>query len=178
MTEWREIAVEWKPFLRVIDLSGLTLELLPQGATFGGLVWLEMAVLPTGLRVLPGNLFRMCWRLWSIDTSRTALETIEGGACDECRSLAAFVFPPTLREIAWSRFGRESEAFSDTAITSMDLSGTMAEKVVVCEMIFLVELVLSHTKEGSIVNWDRRDLGPRHPEPLTGGRFGVPDGPS
>jgi hypothetical protein len=142
LTKWREMPVKWRPFLRVIDLSGLTIELLPQGATFEGLASLEGVVLPAGLRALPKNLFRGCWRLWSMDTSRTALEKIEGGACDECRSLAAFVFPPTFRELAWSRFG-ESGAFSGTSITSMDLSETLAEKVVVCEMIFLVELVLS-----------------------------------
>jgi hypothetical protein len=141
MTEWREIPVERKAFLRFIDLSGLTLELLPRGATFMGLVWLEGVVLPTGLRVLPGNLFRGCWRLRSIDTSRTALEKIEAGACGECRSLVAFVFPPTLREISWRQSG-ESEAFSGTSITSMDLSRTMAKKVVVGEVISLVELVL------------------------------------
>jgi hypothetical protein len=141
MTAWREMPVEWKPFLRVIDLSQVTLELLPRGATFQGLAWLEGVVLPTGLRVLPGNLFRGCWRLWSIDVSRTALEKIESGACDECRSLAAFVFPPTFREVAARRF-YETEAFSGTSITSMDLSGTMAENVVVGEMVFLVELVL------------------------------------
>jgi hypothetical protein len=128
--------------LRIIDLSGLTLKLVRRGATFKGLVWLEGVVLPTGLRVLPRNIFRGCWRLWSIDTSRTALEEIEDGACDKCRSLAAFVFPPTLREIAARVFGEDSETFSGTSITSMDLSGTKAEKVVVGEMIFLVELVL------------------------------------
>jgi hypothetical protein len=142
MTAWREIPVEWKPFVRMIDLSGLTLELLPQSATFNALAWLEGVVLPTGLRVLPVNLFRGCWRLWSIDTSRTALEQIKGGACGECRSLAAFVFPPTLREIAWRRFGRGCEAFSGTSITCMDLSGTMSEKVVFGDMVFLSELVL------------------------------------
>jgi hypothetical protein len=141
VTIWREIPGRWKPFLRVIDLSGLTLELLPRGATFKELVWLEGVVLPTGLRVLPRNLFRGCWRIRSIDTSRTALEKIEDGAFDECRSLTAFVFPTTLREMAVTRF-EESGAFRGTSITSMDLSGTMAEKVVVCEMILLVELVL------------------------------------
>jgi hypothetical protein len=141
MREWREMPVEWKPFLRVIDLSGLTLELLPSGATFRELAWLEGVVLPKGLRVLPRSLFRGCWRLWSIDTSHTALEKIEGGACVECRSLAAFVFPPTFREIGWGQWG-ESEALSGTSITRMDLSGTLARKMVVAEMIFLVELVL------------------------------------
>jgi hypothetical protein len=133
--------VEWKPFLRDIDLSGLTLEMLPRGATFNGLVWFEGVVLPTGLRVLPGNLFRGCWRLWSIDTSSTALEKIEAGACDECRSLVAFVFPPTFRQITANRL-YEPAAFSGTSMTIMDLSGTVAEKVVVGEMIFLLELVL------------------------------------
>jgi hypothetical protein len=135
MTEWREMPVEWKPFLRTIDLSGLTLELLPRGATFEGAVWLEGVVLPTGLRVLPRNFFRGCWRLSSVDTSRTALEKIEGGACDECRPLIAFVFPPTFSEKAWS-------AFSGTSITNMDLSSTMVEQAAVCGMMFLVELVL------------------------------------
>jgi hypothetical protein len=142
MTAWRKIPWEWKPFLRVVDLSGLTLQLLPQGATFEGLVWLEGAVLPTGLRVLPRNLFRGCWRLSSIDTSRTALEKIEGGTCSRCRSLAAFALPPTIREVGKWNGWFPNGAFAGTSVTSMDLSGTMAEKVVVGEMIFLVDLVL------------------------------------
>jgi hypothetical protein len=141
MRAWRAVPVKWRPLFRVIDLSGLTLELLPRGFTFEGLVWLEGVVLPTGLRVLAWNLFRGCWRLRSIDTSHTALEKIEDGACDECRSLTAFVFPPTFRELAVSLFD-ESDAFSGTSITSLDLSDTLAEKVVVGKMILLVELVL------------------------------------
>jgi hypothetical protein len=139
MTAWREIPWGWKPFLRVIDLSGLAVELLPASATLEGCVWLEGAVLPTGLRKLPAFFFRGCWRLWSIDTSRTALETIGAETCRGCRSLAAFAFPATIREVGWeSVWG----SFGSTSITSVDLSGTMAEKIVVSEMVFLVELVL------------------------------------
>jgi hypothetical protein len=135
MTAWRELPEEWEPFLRVIDLSGLVLELLPRGATFQGLGWLEGVVLPTGLRKLPMYFFRRCWRLSSIDTRYTALEKIEEWACDGCRSLAAFVFPPTIRSV-------ECAAFSDTSITTLDLSGTVAESVWVFGMVFLVALVI------------------------------------
>jgi hypothetical protein len=41
----------------------------------------------------------------------------------------------------WDAFGAFG-AFSSTSIKSMDLTGTKAEKIVVCEMVFLVELVL------------------------------------
>jgi hypothetical protein len=139
MTAWRGIAWEWKPFLRVIDLSGWTGDLLPADATLANLIWLEATFLPTGLRVLPSFFFSGCWRLRSIDTSRIALETIGDEACCECRSLVAFAFPPTIRE-AGSRRGWG--AFCGTSITSMDLTGTMAEKIAVEGMTFIVELVL------------------------------------
>jgi hypothetical protein len=143
MTGWRELPVELKPLLRVIDLSGLVqidlsllvLESLPRRATLQGLIWLEGAVLPTGLRVLPQWFFSGCWRLASIDTRFSALERIQDYACDECRSLTAFVFPPTIRSL-----GRA--AFRDTSITTLDLSVTVAERISVCEMVFLVDLVL------------------------------------
>jgi hypothetical protein len=77
MTEWRRLPEEWKPFLRVIDLSGLAVELLPPGATLKGLVWLEGAVLPMGLRMLPQRFFSGCWRLSSVDTRCTTLEEIK-----------------------------------------------------------------------------------------------------
>jgi hypothetical protein len=134
MTVWRNLPVESSPFLRVIDLSGWTVEVLPDGATLMELVWLEGAVLPTGLRKLPEGFFRGCWRLASIDTRYTALEEIKSEACDGCRSLAAFGFPPTVRSLG--------EAFEGTSITTLDLSGTVAETVYVHGMIFLVDLVL------------------------------------
>jgi hypothetical protein len=135
MTAWRELPVKWKPFLRVFDLSGLAIKLLPDGATLKGCVWLEGAVLPTGLRTLPECFFDGCWRLSSIDTRYTALERIEYGACRGCRSLRAFAFPPTVRSLGYA-------AFSGTSITTLDLSGTVTEKVRVWEMVSLVDLVL------------------------------------
>jgi hypothetical protein len=141
MTTWRELPPVWGRFLRAIDFSRLAVDLLPKGAALNELTWLEIAVMPTGLRVLPRKFFSGCWRLSVIGTSCTALEMIEDDACGGCRSLTAFPFPPTIREIEASRCD-ESGAFSGTSITSMDLSSTMAEKIVVGGMIFLVELVL------------------------------------
>jgi hypothetical protein len=135
MTAWRELPEQWSLFLRVIDLSGLALELLPRGATLKRLVWLEGAVLPTGLWKLPGFFFKGCWRLSSIDTRYTALEEIEVEACDGCRSLTVFAFPPTVRSL-------EGTSFRGTSITTLDLSGTVAEWVYVSDMVSLVDLVL------------------------------------
>jgi hypothetical protein len=87
------------------------------------------------LRKLPVCFFRWCWRLSSIDTRYTALEEIEYETCEGCRSLAAFVFPPTVRSLGHS-------AFRGTSLTNLDLLGTVAEKVSVCEMLSLVDLVL------------------------------------
>jgi hypothetical protein len=134
MTAWRTLPVDSKPFLRVIDLSGMVLESLPDGATLEGLGWLEGAVLPTGLRKLPRYFFSGCWRLASIDTRYTALEEIESGACKGCRSLVALVFPPTIRSLG--------DAFDGTSITTVDLSGTVAEKAWINGMVSLVQLVL------------------------------------
>jgi hypothetical protein len=134
MTAWRSFPEAWKPFLRVIDLSGLVRKVLPYYATLEELVWLEGAVLPTGLRVLPQRVFSGCWRMSVVDTHYTALEEIRWGACKGCRFLAAFLFPPTVRSLAY--------AFSGTSITILDLTGTVAEKVWVYGMVFLVDLVL------------------------------------
>jgi hypothetical protein len=134
MTVWQELPEEWNPFLRVIDLSGLALELLPDDANLEGLTCLEAAVLPTGLLKLLEGFFKGCWRLASIDTHYTALEEIEINACKGCRSLTAFVFPPTVRSLG--------DAFKGTSITTLDLSGTVADKVCVCGMASLVDLVL------------------------------------
>jgi hypothetical protein len=134
ITAWRKFPDEWLPFLRVIDLSGLAVERLPRGVTLEGLAWLERAVLPTVLRKLPMNFFRGCWRLKSIDTDYTALEEIGFCACEECTSLAAFAFPPTVRKI--------DGAFGGTSITRIDLANTAVESVSVWAMIFLVELTL------------------------------------
>jgi hypothetical protein len=72
--------------------------------------------------------------LSSIDTRYTALEDIMIEACDECRSLAVFVFPPTIRKL--------EAAFCGTSITTLDPSGTVAEKVWVYGTVSLVDLVL------------------------------------
>jgi hypothetical protein len=161
LTAWREIPGEWKPFLGFIDLSGLVVKMLPRGATLEELVWLEGVVLPTGLLKLPRSFFAGCSRLSTIDTSRTALEVIEADACGECRSLAAFAFPPTVR-ILKNAFtymtittpdlsGMEAEdvwiegmdsAFEGTSITTIDLTSTLAENVGICGMVFFVDLVL------------------------------------
>jgi hypothetical protein len=135
MTTWRELPEEWRPFLCVIDLSGLALELLPDGATLKGLVWLEGAVLPTGLRKLPKHFFRGCWRLSSIDARYTALEKIEFGACEGCGALAVFAWASSAVRVL-------GYAFGGSAITTLDLSGTVAEKVCTYGMVSLVDLVL------------------------------------
>jgi hypothetical protein len=135
MTAWRKLPEECKPFVRVIDLSGWAVEGMPYGATLEGLVWLEGVVLPTGLQKLPQRFFMGCWRLASIDTRFTALEEIESRACDGCRSLAAFVFPPTVRSLEYA-------AFRGTSITTLDLSGTVLEKALVYETVSLLDLVL------------------------------------
>jgi hypothetical protein len=134
LTAWREIPSEWKPFIRVLDLSGLVVDLLPDGATLEGLVWLKGVVLPTGLRRLPEGFFLRCSRLSSIDTGRTVLEEMGICACEECRSLAAFAFPPTFRTLR--------APFEGTSITTIDLTNTVAEEVLIWRMVFLVDLVI------------------------------------
>jgi hypothetical protein len=134
LTAWRGIPGEWKPFIRFIDLSGLAVEVLPRTASLGELVWFEGVVLPTGLQELPMFFFVRCSRLSSIDTSRTALQKIGEGACGECRSLAAFAFPPTVRIL--------EDPFVGTSITTIDLTRTVAEDFWVSNMVFLVDLVL------------------------------------
>jgi hypothetical protein len=134
MTRWQQVPTEWKPFLRVIDLSGMTIDLLPAGASLGHHLWLERAVLPTGLRVLPDRFFLGCVRLKSIVTSSSALGEIGVGACGRCTSLATFSFSPTLRKLG--------DAFCGTSIATMDLSGTSAESVSIGGVIFLADLVL------------------------------------
>jgi hypothetical protein len=128
------VPVEWKQFLRVIDLSGMVLDLLPVGASFEDFRCLEKAVLPARLRVLPERFFYASVRLKSIVTGSTALEEIEFAACGRCRSLAAFPFPPTLRKL--------EIPFIGTSIAIMDLSDTEAESVEIFGMVFLVELIL------------------------------------
>jgi hypothetical protein len=134
LTAWRGIPSEWKPFLRIIDLSGLVIEVLPYGATLKELVWLEGVVLPTGLRKLPRSYFAGCSRLSSIETSRTTLEYIGVNACEECKSLAAFVFPPTLLLL--------DAPFVGTSITTIDMANTLADEVSIWRMVFLVDLAL------------------------------------
>jgi hypothetical protein len=134
LTAWREIPGQWKQFLRFIDFSGLAVEVLPDGATLEGLVWLEGVVLPTGLRKLPVFFFTRCSRLSSIDTSGTALEEMGEYACGECRSLATFDFPPTIRKV--------DIPFEGTTNATIDLTSTLAEDVWVRGMVFLVDLIL------------------------------------
>jgi hypothetical protein len=170
MTAWRPVPVEWWPYLRVIDLSGMTLGSLPAGASLRNFFWLEKAVLPAGLRVLPSGLFLGCVRLKSVVTGLTTLEEIGPNACGRCRSLEAFLFPPTLREV--------SDAFWGTMIGSIDLSGTAAESVEILGMVFLAELILSRrcvlvtvkavpslrrvtfgaSRSGSAVRWHPREV--------------------
>jgi hypothetical protein len=134
LTTWRRIPGEWAPFLRIIDLSELVVEVLSDGTTLEGLVWLEGVILPTGLLKLRDFFFARCSRLSSIDTNRAALETIERGACEGCRSLTVFAFPPTIRVL--------ESPFEGSSITTIDLTSTLAEEVLICNMVFLVELVL------------------------------------
>jgi hypothetical protein len=134
MTTWRKIPETEVIFVRELDLSGLAIE-LPQEMAFFGFRWLERVILPAGLRTLPRFCFYRCWRLSSIDTAGTALETIDACACGRCRSLASFALPPTLRRLGFL-------AFAGTSITMLDLSETVAELADVIEMLFLVELVL------------------------------------
>jgi hypothetical protein len=133
LTSGREIPSEWSPYLCVIDLSGLTVEWVPCGA-FKGMVCLEEAVLPTGLRELPDEFFAECCRLVSVVTRYTALEVICDQACGSCRSLVSFPFPLTVSKLG--------AAFDGTSITSIDLTGTVAEYVELWGMSFLVELQL------------------------------------
>jgi hypothetical protein len=134
ITAWREILEGWKQFVRVIDLSGLAVDLLPDRASLKELRWLERAVLRTGLRGLPRFFLSGCWRLGSIGSDGTALEVVGTFACSGCRSLATFRFPPTVRTVCG--------AFGGTSIRIMDLSGTQAEDVSVWGMGLLVELIL------------------------------------
>jgi hypothetical protein len=143
MTAWRGIPPQWGWFIRFIDLSELAVAFMPGGVILQNFVCLEGAVLPSGLRILQSFFFSGCWRLRSIDTSRTALEIIGAETCRKCRSLAAFAFPPAVRVVGrGSGWLPRSGAFGSTSITGMDLTGTMAENIVVGEMVFLVELVL------------------------------------
>jgi hypothetical protein len=134
MTAWRPVLQEWKPFLRVLDLSGMTLDLLPAGASVEDFHWLEKAVLPAGLRVLPRDFFYGCVRLKSIVTGSTALEEIELNACGMCKTLGVFRFPPTIRKV--------ENAFQGTSIPTIDLSGTVAERAAIGDMVLLAELNL------------------------------------
>jgi hypothetical protein len=134
MTAWRPVPAEWKQFLRVLDLSGMTLDLLPAGASLRDFFWMERTVLPAGLRVLPKEFFCGCVRLQSIVANSTALEEIEFCACGRCSSLAAFPFPPTLRKL--------NDAFRGTLITIIDLSGTAVECASISGLVFLTELSL------------------------------------
>jgi hypothetical protein len=117
-------------------MSAFPLAEFPEEATLSGSPLLERAILPAGLRVLPGFFFRWCWRLLHIDTSGCiALEQIGWCACEGCRSLKKFDFPRTIRE-TWRR------SLSGTAIEEVDMTETVAESVVLDNMIFLQRVVL------------------------------------
>jgi hypothetical protein len=135
MTTWRKIPDNQLRFVRSLDLSGLVIEWLPNRAKLGEMVWLQRAVLPATLRELPRLFFERCWRLEVVETDGcTALETIEWGAFLGCRSLAAFGFPPTVREL--------SNAFIGTSLTVLDLRETAAESAAVGGLPYLEELLL------------------------------------
>jgi hypothetical protein len=135
MTRWRKIPEDQVRFVRSLDLSGLTIGSLPEGTTLQGMTWLERAVLPGWLRVLPVCFFQGCSRLVSIGTGGcTSLEKIKNAACGCCRSLAAFDFPPSVRIL--------STAFGGTSMAVLDLSETAAESAEVIGLLFLEELLL------------------------------------
>jgi hypothetical protein len=135
LTNLRKFGVRELKFLRSIDMSALELAEFPQEMTLSGCSFLESAILPTSLRVLPMNYFRSCWRLSHVGTSGcTALEGIEFGACDGCRSLGRFDFPRSIRVV--------QDAFCGTAIEEIDLSETAAELADFSDVIFLGRLTL------------------------------------
>jgi hypothetical protein len=134
LTTWRAFAKSGAQFLQALDLSGLGVVALPARG-LKGMSWLEKAVLPSWLRVLPIRFFAGCSRLAEIETTGcVALESIEEGACDCCRALRAFAFPPTIREV--------SCAFRGTSIEKIDLLDTLAERAKVAGMLLLGDLVL------------------------------------
>jgi hypothetical protein len=134
LTTWRDFGEEEARFLRALDLSGLAVESLPAHGLWC-MPWLERAVLPAGLRVLPRGFFGNCSRLAAVDASGcTALESIKRRACEGCRALRSFAFPPTIRVLSF--------AFRGTSIARIDLSDTNAERADVSGMLLLEELVL------------------------------------
>ena len=136
LTRWRDFEMGELNFLRSIDMSALTLTEFPGRATLSRCFFIEDAILPTGLRVLPVYFFRWCCRLSRVDTSGcTVLEEICMGAFMGCRSLAKFDFPRTVRQVRWGAFG-------GTAIVEADLSETVAESATFSDMIFLERLTL------------------------------------
>jgi hypothetical protein len=134
-TAWRQTPhEEWK-IVRSLDLSGLAVESLPAEATVHAMVWLERAILPVRMRVLPSGLFIGCSRLTFVGTGGcVALEGIEVDACGWCKLLAAFEFPPTVRIV--------SNAFLGTSMKRIDLSETAAESADFGGLLFLDELLL------------------------------------
>jgi hypothetical protein len=139
--EFHPNLAQLRQYIRVVDLSEVTMELMPDGEKFICLRELETVIMPSGLRVLPRNMFRGCWRLSSVDTSRTSLERMEPGVCGDCVALTHFSFPSTVRYIG-DLCIPDGEAFIGSAIAKMDLSDTLLEHVSICEMAFLEELIL------------------------------------
>jgi hypothetical protein len=132
-TGWRAFRPDECVFIGSIDMSEL--HELPQGATLANCPWLETAILPNGLRVLPRGFFRLCWRLSHIGTSAcTALDRLCPSACECCRSLSRFDFPRSSREV--------EDAFCFTAIEEVDLSDTFAESAGFQNMTLVERLIL------------------------------------
>jgi hypothetical protein len=136
VTSWRTFEKRELKFLRSIDMSALKLAEFPRDATLSKCSWLESAILPPRLRVLPTRFFERCWRLSHIDTSGcTVLDTIGMSACEACRDLSTFDFPRTIRRV-------DACAFLGTAVQEVDLSETVARFAVFSWMVFLERLTL------------------------------------
>jgi hypothetical protein len=136
VTSWRGFAWRERNFLRSIDMSTLPVEEFPKGGRLCRCSFLERAIVPIRLRVLPHDFFRSCLRLSLVDTSGCrALEEIGHGAFKGCRSLVVFDFPRTIRRV-------ERQAFAETAIEDVDLSETLVESGWFGHMIFLERMTL------------------------------------
>jgi hypothetical protein len=134
MTTWRALEEEEWALLRVIDLSRLDVEALPDGV-FKSYPSLERAVLPLRLRVLPYGAFGWCSRLKSVDMAGCSrLEVVAVNAFYGCRCLTALAVPPTLRGLG--------DAFACSSIAVIDLSETVGEYADVTDAGLLEWLLL------------------------------------
>jgi hypothetical protein len=131
MTSWRLLRENELKLLRSIDMSALPLTTFATCAAPAHSVFLEVAVLPVTLRVIPWKFLAGCWRLKIVDTTAcSALEEIQYRSFTNCRSLREFWFPPTVREV------------DGTAITCIDLSETRAESAGFSNTTFLERVIL------------------------------------